>query len=43
MKEEKAAERCGKKTKAVRTKASLVASRDPSHKAHLTVYDDVDE
>lgn len=40
MKEEKAAEKGGKKTKAAKTKASLVASRDTSYKADTTSYDD---
>lgn len=40
MKEEKAAEKGGKKTKAAKTKTSLVASRDTSYKADITAYDD---
>lgn len=40
MKEEKAAEKGGKKTKAAKTKASLVASRDVSYKADTAAYDD---
>lgn len=40
LKEEKAAEKGGKKTKAAKTKASLVANRDTSHKADTTSYDD---
>lgn len=40
MKEEKAAEKGGKKTKAAKTKASLSASRDVSYKADTTAYDD---
>ncbi|PSK55156.1 hypothetical protein B9Z65_2545 [Elsinoe australis] len=40
MKEEKAAEKGGKKTKAAKTKASLAASRDVSYKADTTAYDD---
>lgn len=40
MKEEKAAEKGGKKTKAAKTKTSLVASRDTIHKADTTAYDD---
>ncbi|KAI9789753.1 MAG: Translation initiation factor 3 subunit J component [Peltula sp. TS41687] len=40
MKEEKAAEKGGKKTKAAKTKASLVATRDASYKADTTSYDD---
>lgn len=41
MKEEKAAEKGGKKTKAAKSKASLVANRDASHRADTTVYDDL--
>ncbi|KAF2259168.1 translation initiation factor eIF3 subunit [Lojkania enalia] len=40
MKEEKAAEKGGKKTKAAKTKTSLVASRDVSYKADTAAYDD---
>ena len=40
MKEEKAADKSGKKTKAAKTKTSLVANRDTSLKADTTVYDD---
>ncbi|KAF2842680.1 translation initiation factor eIF3 subunit [Patellaria atrata CBS 101060] len=40
MKEEKAAEKGGKKTKAAKTKNSLVASRDISYKADTTAFDD---
>ncbi|KAF2644369.1 translation initiation factor eIF3 subunit [Massarina eburnea CBS 473.64] len=40
MKEEKAAEKGGKKTKAAKTKASLVATRDVSYKADTAAYDD---
>jgi len=43
MKEEKAAEKGGKKSKAAKTKTSLSAARDISHKADTTVYDDLDE
>jgi len=43
MKEEKAAEKGGKKTKAAKTKASLSAARDISHKADTTAYDNLDE
>lgn len=44
MKEEKAAEKGGKKSKAAKTKASLVASRDVSYKADTATYeDDLDE
>lgn len=43
MKEEKAAEKGGKKSKASKTKASLSAARDISHKADTTVYEDLDE
>jgi translation initiation factor 3 subunit J len=40
MKEEKAAEKGGKKTKAAKSKASLVATRDVSYKADTSTYDD---
>ncbi|KAJ4301320.1 Translation initiation factor 3 subunit J component [Kalmusia sp. IMI 367209] len=40
MKEEKAAEKGGKKTKAAKTKASLVATRDVSYKADTNAYED---
>ncbi|OCL03661.1 translation initiation factor eIF3 subunit [Glonium stellatum] len=40
MKEEKAAEKGGKKTKAAKTKVALVAARDTSYKADTTAYDD---
>ncbi|PNS17826.1 hypothetical protein CAC42_3221 [Sphaceloma murrayae] len=40
MKEEKAAEKGGKKTKAAKTKTSLAASRDLTSKADTTAYDD---
>lgn len=40
MKEEKAAEKGGKKTKAAKTKTTLAANRDMSNKADLTAYDD---
>ena len=40
MKEEKAAEKGGKKTKAAKTKTSLAANRDVSHRADTTSYDD---
>ena len=43
MKEEKAAERGGKKTKAAKSKATLVANRDASFKADTTSYADADE
>lgn len=44
MKEEKAAEKGGKKTKAAKSKATLVANRDTSFKADTTSYGaDVDE
>jgi translation initiation factor 3 subunit J len=39
MKEEKLAEKGGKKTKAAKTKTSLVASRDESFKADTTSYE----
>ena len=38
MKEEKAADKGGKKTKAAKTKATLVANRDASTRADTTVY-----
>lgn len=40
MKEEKAAEKGGKKSKAAKTKTTLNASRDTSLKADTTAYDD---
>ncbi len=40
MREEKAADKGGKKSKAAKTKSSLVANRDTSHKADITAYDD---
>ncbi|KAF2733752.1 translation initiation factor eIF3 subunit [Polyplosphaeria fusca] len=40
MKEEKAAEKGGKKSKAAKTKSSLVATRDVSYKADTATYDD---
>jgi len=40
MKEEKAAEKGGKKTKAAKSKVQLVASRDVGYKADTTAYDD---
>lgn len=40
MKEEKAAEKGGKKTKAAKTKVALVAARDTSYKADTTAYTD---
>ena len=40
MKEEKAAEKGGKKTKAAKTKATLAANRDVSSKADTTAYAD---
>ncbi|MCJ1276852.1 Translation initiation factor 3 subunit J component [Puttea exsequens] len=43
MKEEKAAEKGGKKSKAAKSKASLVANRDTSFKADTTSYADADE
>ena len=44
MKEEKAAEKGGKKSKAAKSKATLVANRDTSYKADTTSYGgDVDE
>ena len=42
MKEEKAAEKGGKKTKAAKSKATLVANRDTSMKADTTSYGDVE-
>jgi len=39
MKEEKAADKTGKKSKAAKTKAALVATRDVSHRADTTAYD----
>lgn len=42
MKEEKAAEKGGKKTKAAKSKTSLVASRDTSYKADTTAYDEAE-
>ncbi|KAM5438281.1 Translation initiation factor 3 subunit J component [Microsporum ferrugineum] len=41
LKEEKAADKSGKKTKAAKTKTSLVASRAGNNRADLTAYDDV--
>ena len=40
MKEEKAAEKGGKKSKAAKTKSSLVATRDVSYKADTAAYED---
>lgn len=40
MKEEKAAEKGGKKTKAAKTKASLNANRDVAYRADTVAYDD---
>ena len=40
MKEEKAADKGGKKSKAAKNKNSLAASRDVSHRADITAYDD---
>jgi len=40
LREEKAAEKGGKKTKAAKTKTSLAASRDISSRADTTLYDD---
>ena len=40
MKEEKAAEKGGKKTKAAKNKATLVANRDVSTRADATAYGD---
>ena len=42
MKEEKAAEKGGKKTKAAKSKTSLVANRDASLKADTTAYDEAE-
>ena len=42
MKEEKAAEKGGKKTKAAKSKATLVANRDASMKADTTSYGDLE-
>ena len=42
MKEEKAAEKGGKKTKAAKNKSSLVANRDTSYKADTTAYDEAE-
>lgn len=42
MKEEKAAEKGGKKTKAAKSKATLVANRDASLKADTTSYGDLE-
>lgn len=43
LKEEKAAEKGGKKSKAAKTKVALSATRDIATKADTTAYDDVDE
>jgi translation initiation factor 3 subunit J len=43
MKEEKLAEKGGKKSKAAKSKATLVANRDTSYKADTTSYADADE
>jgi len=43
MKEEKAAEKGGKKTKAAKSKATLVANRDTGFRADTTSYADADE
>jgi len=43
LKEEKAAEKGGKKTKAAKTKVALSANRDIATKADTTVYDELDE
>ena len=44
MKEEKAADKGGKKTKAAKTKSTLVATRDASSRADTTIYgEDLDE
>lgn len=43
MKEEKAAEKGGKKSKAAKSKATLVANRDASFKADTTSYADANE
>ena len=40
MKEEKAADKGSKKTKAAKTKATLSANRDIAHKADVTSYED---
>ncbi|KAI9752494.1 MAG: Translation initiation factor 3 subunit J component [Lichina confinis] len=40
IREEKTADKAGKKTKAAKTKASLVANRDTSYRADVTSYDD---
>jgi len=40
MREEKAAEKGGKKSKAAKTKTSLAASRDIASRADVTAYDD---
>ena len=40
MKEEKAADKGGKKSKAAKTKATLSANRDVAHRADVTSYDD---
>ena len=40
MKEEKVAEKGGKKSKAAKSKVALNASRDVSFKADTSVYDD---
>ncbi|KAI9848715.1 MAG: Translation initiation factor 3 subunit J component [Sclerophora amabilis] len=40
LKEEKATEKSGKKTKAAKTKTSLVANRDTSSRADTTAYDE---
>ena len=40
MKEEKAADRTGKKSKAQKTKVALVASRNTSTAADVNAYDD---
>lgn len=42
MKEEKAAEKGGKKSKAAKSKSSLVASRDVSHRADTAAYDEAE-
>lgn len=43
MKDEKAADKSGKKTKAAKNKATLVANRDSSFKADTTSYADAEE
>jgi translation initiation factor 3 subunit J len=43
MKEEKLAEKGGKKSKAAKTKSSLVASRDTSYRVDTNAYDDFGE